>query len=209
MVASYGHTTIPRHLRDIVVTEYGIADLRGRTDAEVVAAMLNVADSRFQGALLDEAKTAGKIAADYQIPPAHRNNTPERMEAALGDARKRGILPLFPFGSDFTAEEQRLMPALGLLRNAGRGGLFKLALCGGAETAEARAALERMGLPAPAASRTGFTGACCLPRWPAPSPEPRPQGREVSLPCRTAQKIPENCGIWGRAPWIRDTGSHI
>lgn len=149
VVASYGHTTIPRHLRDIVVTEYGIADLRGRTDAEVVAAMLNVADSRFQGALLDEAKTAGKIAADYQIPPAHRNNTPERMEAALGDARKRGILPLFPFGSDFTAEEQRLMPALGLLRNAGRGSLFKLALLGGAETAEARAALERMGLARP------------------------------------------------------------
>lgn len=26
---SYGHTTIPRHLRDIVVTEYGVADLRG------------------------------------------------------------------------------------------------------------------------------------------------------------------------------------
>jgi hypothetical protein len=26
---SYGHVTIPRHLRDIVVTEYGIADLRG------------------------------------------------------------------------------------------------------------------------------------------------------------------------------------
>ena len=26
---SYGHTTIPRHLRDMVVTEYGVADLRG------------------------------------------------------------------------------------------------------------------------------------------------------------------------------------
>ena len=149
VVASYGHTTIPRHLRDMVVTEYGIADLRGRTDGEVVAAMLNVADSRFQGALLEGAKEAGKIPADYQIPPAHRNNTPERLEAALGDARKRGMLPLFPFGSDFTNVEQRLMPALGLLRNTGRGGLFKLALRGGAETAEARAALERMGLARP------------------------------------------------------------
>ncbi|HEY8226283.1 MAG TPA: acetyl-CoA hydrolase/transferase C-terminal domain-containing protein, partial [Pyrinomonadaceae bacterium] len=29
---SYGHVTIPRHLRDIVVTEYGVADLRGRED---------------------------------------------------------------------------------------------------------------------------------------------------------------------------------
>src|SRR6185295_6405554 len=36
---SYGHTTIPRHLRDIFVSEYGVADLRGRTDEETIAAM--------------------------------------------------------------------------------------------------------------------------------------------------------------------------
>ena len=48
IVWNYAHATIPRHLRDIVITEYGIADLRGRTDAEVIAALLNVADSRFQ-----------------------------------------------------------------------------------------------------------------------------------------------------------------
>ena len=29
---SYGHVTIPRHLRDIIVTEYGIADIRGKSD---------------------------------------------------------------------------------------------------------------------------------------------------------------------------------
>src|SRR5690348_10029850 len=29
---SYGHATIPRHLRDIVITEYGVADLRGKSD---------------------------------------------------------------------------------------------------------------------------------------------------------------------------------
>src|SRR6059058_5810003 len=52
IVWSYGHQTIPRHLRDLVVTKYGIAELRGRTDEEVIAALLNVADSRFQGALL-------------------------------------------------------------------------------------------------------------------------------------------------------------
>ncbi|HEU5399060.1 MAG TPA: acetyl-CoA hydrolase/transferase C-terminal domain-containing protein, partial [Gammaproteobacteria bacterium] len=57
----YAHTTIPRHLRDIVVTEYGIADLRGRSDREVIAAMLNVADSRFQEKLLSEAKRARKL----------------------------------------------------------------------------------------------------------------------------------------------------
>ena len=37
---SYGHETIPRHLRDIFVTEYGIADVRGKSDADVIAAML-------------------------------------------------------------------------------------------------------------------------------------------------------------------------
>ena len=30
VVPRYGYTTIPKHLRDIVVTEYGVADLRGR-----------------------------------------------------------------------------------------------------------------------------------------------------------------------------------
>ncbi|PYS70050.1 MAG: acetyl-CoA hydrolase, partial [Acidobacteria bacterium] len=45
---NYGHVTIPRHLRDIVVTEYGIADLRGRTDEEVIIALVEIADSRFQ-----------------------------------------------------------------------------------------------------------------------------------------------------------------
>src|SRR5690606_17999286 len=131
IVFSYGHTTIPRHLRDIVVTEYGIADLRGKSDSEVVAAMLSVADSRFQGDLLAQAKKAGKIADDYEIPPQHRNNTPERLRAALHEASAEGLLPLFPFGSDFTEVELRLMPALGRLRSATKGDLIRLALRGG------------------------------------------------------------------------------
>src|SRR5437763_16793619 len=56
IVWNYGHQTIPRHLRDLVVTEYGIADLRGRTDEEIIAALLNVADSRFPGAPLSRAR---------------------------------------------------------------------------------------------------------------------------------------------------------
>ena len=48
VVLNYGHTTIPRHLRDVIVTEYGIADLRGRTDSEVIERVLAVTDSRFQ-----------------------------------------------------------------------------------------------------------------------------------------------------------------
>ncbi|HZF98389.1 MAG TPA: acetyl-CoA hydrolase/transferase C-terminal domain-containing protein, partial [Pseudoxanthomonas sp.] len=36
---NYGHTTVPRHLRDVYVTEYGIADLLNRTDEDCVVAM--------------------------------------------------------------------------------------------------------------------------------------------------------------------------
>ena len=79
IVTSFGHVTIPRHLRDIAVTEYGIADLRGRTDAECVAAMINIADSRFQDALLAEARRAHKIDAGYQhsrgISPQYAGTT--------------------------------------------------------------------------------------------------------------------------------------
>ena len=66
---AYGHQTIPRHLRDVTVTEYGVADLRGKSDADVIAAMLAVADSRFQGELARQAKDAGKLPKNFEIPP--------------------------------------------------------------------------------------------------------------------------------------------
>jgi len=117
---SYGHQTIPRHLRDVFVTEYGVADVRGKSDAEVIAAMLAVADSRFQGELAKAAKDAGKLPKQFEIPAAHRENFPERIAAALKPAREAGALPSFPFGSDFTDVEQRLIPALQVLQAAQR-----------------------------------------------------------------------------------------
>jgi len=117
---SYGHETIPRHLRDIIVTEYGVADLRGKSDAEVIAAMLQVADSRFQDELARQAKDAGKLPASFEIPAAYRENYPERIADALRPARQAGLLPSFPFGSDFTDVEQRLIPALQFLQDVQR-----------------------------------------------------------------------------------------
>lgn len=117
---SYGHETIPRHLRDIIVTEYGVADLRGKSDAEVIGAMLQVTDSRFQAELARQAKEAGKLPRDFEIPAAYRENLPGRIAAALKPAREAGLLPSFPFGSDFTDVEQRLIPALQLLQDAQR-----------------------------------------------------------------------------------------
>jgi len=115
---SYGHETIPRHLRDVVITEYGIADLRGKSDADVIAAMLGVADSRFQDELARQARDAGKLPKGFEIPAAHRENFPQRIARALKPAREAGLLPSFPFGSDFTDVEQRLIPALQILQNA-------------------------------------------------------------------------------------------
>lgn len=151
---SYGHTTIPRHLRDVIVTEYGVADLRGKSDAEVIAAMLNVADSRFQIELMHQAKDAGKLPKNHEIPAARRENYPDRVAAALKPARNSGLLPLFPFGSDFTDVEQRLIPALQILKEASASPLALLGLAWEGRTAnhsaELAACLSRMQLDRPA-----------------------------------------------------------
>ena len=150
---SYAHQTIPRHLRDIIVTEYGVADLRGKSEAEVVAAMLSVTDSRFQDALLLKAKKAGKISRNYEIPHAQRNNTPEQIVTALSDAEKAGLLPAFPFGTDFTPTEQKLIPALERIKHASgsKKQLAALAMKGltGGRAAEEKLCLERMELAQP------------------------------------------------------------
>jgi hypothetical protein len=112
IVWKYGHITIPKHLRDIVITEYGIADLRAKSDKDVIAALLNITDSRFQDELLQEAKSAQKIPDDYQIPAQFKNNLPERIEKSLAPFKKKGLFPPFPFGTDFTKEELALGKAL-------------------------------------------------------------------------------------------------
>ena len=101
----YGHITIPRHLRDIIVTEYGIADLRGKTDEEIGIALIQVADSRFQSELIETLKKVGKLHEDYELPEAYRANYPEKLVSVLGEWRKQGLFPAFPLGSDFTNEE--------------------------------------------------------------------------------------------------------
>jgi acyl-CoA hydrolase len=147
---SYGHITIPRHLRDIVVSEYGIADLRGKPDEDVIAAMLAITDSRFQPELLARAKDAGKIAKTYEIPAQHRNNSPDRIAAALKPARDVGLLPDYPLGTDFTPVEQRLLPALERVKaaSASTPALLRLALAGLSAPAD-REALARLQLDAP------------------------------------------------------------
>lgn len=127
VVFQYVHNTIPRHMRDLFVTEYGVADLRSKSDAECVAAMLAISDSRCQESLMAEAKRAGKLAASYRIPDAAKANTPERLRAALKPFRAT-VLPDLPFGSDLKSEEWALGARLKRLASATQTARGKLEL---------------------------------------------------------------------------------
>jgi len=145
----YGHVTIPRHLRDIIVTEYGIADIRGKSDRDVAAAMLAIADSRFQDELMRQATDVGKIERSFELPKTARNNTPAMVAQSLQSARDAGLLPLFPFGTDFSEIEQRLIPALQILKLAGPTDLLALFARGMSSSTKDRDCLERLGLTRP------------------------------------------------------------
>jgi len=149
IVWSYGHITIPRHLRDIVITEYGIADLRGQADSEVIQRLIAIADSRFQEGLVNQAKAHGKLAADYQIPERYRHNLPQVLEAKLQPWAQAGLLPEFPFGSDFDDDELHIVRAMKKIKHASHhpAELVTMALKSLWEGKEApHAYLERLGL---------------------------------------------------------------
>lgn len=113
ILARAPHITIPRHLRDIFITEYGIADLRGKSDRDCIEAMLAITDSAFQDELLEQAQKTGKIGPGYR---PSRRNSPDQISRALRPAHDAGHCQAFPFGTDFTAVERELLPALGLLK---------------------------------------------------------------------------------------------
>lgn len=151
---NYGHTTIPRHLRDLFVTEYGVADLRGKTDSECIEAMLAISDARFIDALCAEAKAHGKLSSDFQVPERWRNNRPDYLREALSPWQSKGTLVPFPFGSDFTEVEQQLIPALSWLKSRqstwrGRFEILSAALKPGAPVAGEDEAVARMELDKP------------------------------------------------------------
>jgi acyl-CoA hydrolase len=151
---SYGNVTIPRHLRDIVVTEYGIADLRGRTDREVVEALVAIMDARFQGRFVADAQRAGKLPRDYRVPDAARNNHPQYLDQRFAPWRTRGLFDDLPFGSDITPEEVVLSKALRGLQAAtdswsGKVGATVRALLANTTAPQLRPYLARMGLTEP------------------------------------------------------------
>ena len=80
----------------------------------MIAELINIADSRFQQQLLQQAVAAGKLPKHYQIPDAHRHNTPQALADRL--ASMMSLLSAFPFGSDFDADDLLVMPVLQRIR---------------------------------------------------------------------------------------------
>jgi acyl-CoA hydrolase len=150
----YPHATVPRHMRDLFVTEYGVADLRGKTDAECVEAMLAIADARFQEPLLAEARGHHKVGATVHIPERARGNLPERVSRAVGPFQQRGVLPRMPFGSELTDAELELAGRLKRLERAlttpqGRLALVRAVAIASRDEARVRWALEHLELATP------------------------------------------------------------
>lgn len=155
---NYGYVTIPRHLRDIFVTEYGIADLRSKTDADVVRALIDVMDARFQDDFVRAAQRAHKLPRDFRIPDAARANLPETLRLRFASWRERGLFAELPFGSDFSAEELALSRRLRWLATqsatwSGRFDLARRALHVNAPDQNQQSLLARMRLANPASWR--------------------------------------------------------
>lgn len=148
---NYGHTTIPRHLRDIYLNEYGIADLLNQTDEECVIAMAGITDARFQAGLLEQAQGALKLRKDFVVPEEWSRNTPQRLHESLAPFRKDGTLPDYPLGSDFTEVEQRLVKALGWLKanTSTTGSKLRTVLRALRARSDDGEAISRMGLQQP------------------------------------------------------------
>jgi acyl-CoA hydrolase len=113
-----GQLTIPRHLRDVVISEFGIAFLKNRTDQECIQAQLAITHSEFQEDLRAESVANHKLAPDWKIPEWSRANHESWPSEFLAEFKQQGLFPAFPFGSDFTPEEEELALALTRLKNA-------------------------------------------------------------------------------------------
>jgi hypothetical protein len=128
IVWEYPHATIPRHLRDIVVTE--TARICACHDEVVIQKLICIADSRWQEELRLKAVGASKLNPAWRIPPTFRNNHPQWVKQSLQRWRAAGRIDDYPFGSDFTAAEQQLARALAYLASRGNSPVARMKYCG-------------------------------------------------------------------------------
>lgn len=148
---NYGHTTVPRHHRDVYVTEYGIAATRGCSDRDTIDRMLHVAGARFHDELLEAPRRSGKLERDYKMADDAGRNRPDVIASVFDKYRTN--FPAYPLGTELTDDEQALAEALGWLQaNTATTGkrlrtTIQAALSGAQPSNET--AIARMGLDKP------------------------------------------------------------
>jgi hypothetical protein len=147
---NYGHITVPRHHRDVYVTEYGIAATRGCSDRDTIDRLLHIAGAEFHAELIAAATAAGKIETAYAMAGDAINNHPAALRAVFD--KHRDEFPAYPLGTDLTSDEQVLATALEWLQSntASKGKMVKTVLqslvSGQAGEVRAQQAIDRMGL---------------------------------------------------------------
>ncbi len=148
---NYGHNTVPRHHRDVFVTEYGIAATRGCGDRDTIDRMLHIADAEFQSGLVESARHSRKVESNYTLSSEARNNNPETIKAVFDEFRDD--FPHYPLGTDLSEDEQALAEALGWLQDSTSTRFGKtrtlLQAIGNSGDNKDETALTRMGLAKP------------------------------------------------------------
>ena len=123
--------------------------------------MLSITDSKFQSQLVEKAKQNGKIDRDFVLQNEWANNSKLHLQKTLQKFKQEGLLPDYPFGTDFTELEKRVVPVLQELKSASKskGALLKLALKGlGASVEESDVeVLKRLGLESPQSIKDKIT----------------------------------------------------
>ncbi len=148
---NYGHNTVPRHHRDVYVTEYGLAATRGCSDRDTIDRLLHVAGADFHEDLIEAPLRSGKIEHDYKMADDADQNRPEVIAAVFN--QHRAHFPRYPLGTELSEDEQALAAALGWLQSntASTGKRIRTmlrAVLSGTQPAR-ETALARMGLEKP------------------------------------------------------------
>lgn len=117
VVPQLPHVTIPGQHSDLVITEYGIANLQDKSAAEVMGALIEVCQLDFQEEMVEHGAGTGKLPAGYEPGPDAQTNHPDWLEERLAPLTDDGLLPRFPFGTELTEIELGLITALRTLES--------------------------------------------------------------------------------------------
>lgn len=111
IVWQYVYIIIFWYLCDMVVIEYGIVDLCGKNDVEVIVVLLVIVDLCFQQVLVEQVQLVGKLLKDFVLFECYCNNILECLQV-LYQVYVVVLLEFF-LGSDFDEVEQDLLWVLG------------------------------------------------------------------------------------------------